>query len=252
MSEELARVLETAAAHTITYQQKMAQCLFQCACLEGLDQVGASKCLPTQFINYFQKTMDLFDEATRISLKYLRQSGFSVQCAPECPYCCYQMPIGVTSGELLYLYYGMRQSTNFARFFRRCLEADEIWSNLCRQSASEDQEQPIWEDLIDMTAKRYCGYEHPCPFLHLGRCQIYHYRPLACRMHFSLSPNHWCRPSHFQNHHAVRISIGPAKCVFETLESIEKRLELNVSDVMICGLLELIVNVLEFEKICLV
>ena len=94
----------------------------------------------------------------------------------------------------------------------------------------------------------YCGFEQPCPFLKENLCQIYPYRPLACRMHFSLTPPHWCRPSHFQNPHALRLNLEPGKCVFDALEKLEDRFQLDFSDVMVCGLLELTVNVMQFER----
>jgi Fe-S-cluster containining protein len=80
-------------------------------------------------------------------------------------------------------------------------------------------------------------------------CQIYPYRPLACRMHFSITPPHWCRPSHFQNAQALGFNLEPGKCVFDALKKLKNRFHLDLSDVMICGLLELTVNVMRFEKI---
>jgi hypothetical protein len=68
-------------------------------------------------------------------------------------------------------------------------------------------------------------------------------------MHFSFTSPHWCRPSHFQNAHALGFNLEPGKRVFDSLEKLDNRFQLDLSDVMVCGLLELTVNVMKFEKI---
>ena len=45
------------------------------------------------------------------------------------------------------------------------------------------------------------------------------------------------------------LSLEPGKCVFDALEKLENCFQLNLSDVMICGLLEMTVNVMQFENI---
>ena len=100
-----------------------------------------------------------------------------------------------------------------------------------------------------MISKSYRDLEQRCPFLDGQLCQIYPYRPLACRMHFSLTPPHWCRSSHFQNAHALGFNLEPGKCVFDALEKLDRPFSVDLSDVMVCGLLELTVNVMKFKKI---
>ncbi len=68
-------------------------------------------------------------------------------------------------------------------------------------------------------------------------------------MHFSLTPPHWCRPSHFQNASALGFNLEPGSRIFEALEELDDRFQLDLSDVMVCGLLELTVNVMKFAKI---
>ena len=85
----------------------MARHLFESACLDGLEKLPVDGTLPASFLRYFKKVMDLFDESTRVALRQLRNAGLTLQCQPECPHCCYQMPTGVSIAELIYLYHGI-------------------------------------------------------------------------------------------------------------------------------------------------
>ena len=248
-STEIAALIQDALNTAITYQHQMAERLFDIACLDGLDKLSVNGTLPASFLGHFQKVMQLFDESIRYSLGQLRDAGFTAQCRPGCDHCCCQMPTGISTAELIFLYHGMQQSGAASKLFRRCLEAEELWVEVCHRQANEDTGPGAGQEPIELLSKSYGGLERPCPFLQAHLCQLYPYRPIACRMHFSLSPAHWCRPSHFQNTHALRFNLEPGKRVFDALEKLEDRLKMGFSDVMICGLLELTVNVMRFEKI---
>jgi len=246
---EVANLIQNALDTVAAYQHRMARYLFEIACLDGLQKLSLDGSLPASFLGYFQKVIELLDESLTLSLGQLRDAGLTVQCRQECSHCCYQMPTGVSTAELIYLYYGMQQSGADSKFFRRCLEAEEFWVEVFHQETNENIQPGVCRNLTESVSKSYRGLEHPCPFLQGQVCQIYPYRPLACRIHFSLTPPHWCRPSHFQNAHALRFNLEPGKCVFDALEKLENRFQLELSDVMVCGLLELTVNVMRFQKI---
>lgn len=245
IADLLQHPLNTARAH----QYRMASLLLEITGLDGLDQLAVDGGLPRLFLSHFQKIMELFDESSRLSLGQLRDAGFTAQCQIGCHHCCYQMPTGLSTAELIFIYHGMQQSGSASKFFRRCLEAEELWVEVFHRQACEGTGQDLYAQALASLATSYCGFEQPCPFLEKNLCQIYPYRPLACRMHFSLSPPPWCRPSHFQNPHALRFNLEPGKCVLDALEKLEDRFQLDFSDVMICGLLELTVNVMRFHKI---
>ncbi len=238
--------LNTASA----YQKHMARRLFESTCLDGLEKLPVDGSLPASFLEYFRKVMNLFDESTRLALGQLRDAGFTVQCRLECPYCCYQMPTGLSTAELIYLYHGMQMTGAASKFFRRCLEAEELWVEVLHRKTPENTHPEDRCNLVPLISKSYSDLEPRCPFLDARICQIYPYRPLACRMHFSLTRPHWCRPTHFQNDHALRFNLEPGKCVFDALERLDNCFQLELSDVMVCGLLELTVNVMNFRKIC--
>jgi Fe-S-cluster containining protein len=249
MAAELPHVLQSVIKDTVGHQQVMARHLLANAHLDGLGRLSEDKSLPARFIVNFQKAMALFDQSLRVCLGHLRHAGFLVRCKPSCAFCCHQMPTGVSGAELVYLYYGLQQRMTLSRLFRRCLEAEELWVEIHRRARGQGLPDGNRSDVTTAIAEVYCAMELPCPFLQNNRCLVYDYRPLACRMHFSLSSPAWCKPSHFQHPYAMSVNLQPGECVFDALERLENRLALNLSDVLMCGLLEMTVNVMQFEPI---
>jgi len=227
------------------YQRKMADYLLEMGRLDGLENLERSGTLPGAALKYFQRVLDLYDEAVQLFLGYLRRSGMDVQCTAGCSHCCYHMPTGVSSMELIYLYYGMQRSGSSGRLFRRCLEAEEVWFGIYRQVGAD----PSTPDPRSALLTRYHQEQRPCPFLEEGRCLVYPYRPFACRMHFSLSPRYWCHPRRAQNSETVQFNVEPGPCVLDALDRLEDRMQLAASDVLVCGMLELTVNILHFEPL---
>lgn len=231
------------------YQKKIAACLHEMSRLDGLAQLGSRRSLPVLLLKHFQKAMELYDASTRYFLSRLQRRGVTVRCRSDCTFCCYNMPSGLSTMEFIYVYTGSYSTGIAPRLFRRCLEAQEHWSRLvhesCGDALSEHGRPLTREELL----KAYQGLCIPCPFLDGTSCLIYTYRPLACRMHFSLSPPAWCNPSHFQNDYAVRFNAEPSDCVQDALDVLDDCFHLNISDIMVSGFLELTVNVMEFEPI---
>jgi len=233
----------------VSCQNKMARYLFDISCLKGIDECGATRRIPPDFFRTYQKALTLYDESVQFLLGYLHRQGFTVQCTEGCAHCCCHMPSGISIIELLYLYHGMHRSGAFPVYFRRCLEAEELWVEILRSHRNLPPDLQGGEHDREAMLKNYNRLEQYCPFLQHSMCQLYLYRPIACRMHFSLSPPAWCHPSHFQNPNAVRFNLEPGNNVKEALERLDERLKLKVSDLMACGLLELTVNVMKFERI---
>ncbi|MGV8073361.1 MAG: YkgJ family cysteine cluster protein [Syntrophobacteraceae bacterium] len=234
---------------TTNYQNKFAGYLHKMTHLDGLEELGSKHALPTLFLRFSEKAMALYDESVKFMLGQLRRRGFIVRCLPECFHCCLQMPSGVSTFELLYLYVGMHRSGVLPRLFRRCLEVEERWSELFLSRAGFVQLGEDWTVSREKLLKSFLYIEQTCPFLENRRCTLYQYRPIACRIHFSLSPGHWCNPSHFQNAYAKYFNLQHGECIDNALEDLDQRFQLNLSDVMVSGLLELTVNVMQFEEI---
>jgi Fe-S-cluster containining protein len=246
---EIGDIFQDAQRLVAGYQIKMAEYLLDMACLDGLEGLASRHTLPLQFLIYLQKMMELCDESNRFFLGHLRRRGLSVQCTPNCTYCCQNMPAGMSLVELLYVYHGMHKSGIFARLFRRCLEADELLTQVVQQCRSPAQTGEMSLSLVEQALRQYQGLGQACRFSQGHLCQLYSFRPFACRMHFSLSPPAWCNPRHFQFPHALSFNLEPSQCVFDALDRIERRLQIRLSEILACGILELTVNVMRFERI---
>lgn len=248
-SFEAGHVIQELSRDVAGYWEKMAEVLFEISCLDGLGDLVSKHCLPSRFFSRFRKALDLYDESIQFLLGRMRHKGISVQCRVECSHCCLNMPSGVGTAELIYLYQAMQDRGIAPRFFRRCLEASQTWSSACQhsQERSTATTEPSFdcEDVLST----YFHSERPCPFLVDNMCQVYSCRPLSCRMHFSLTPPHWCHPAHFQHPYAQNFNMEPGEKVMEMLGRLDSRFHLELSNTMVCGLLELTVNVMRFDKI---
>ena len=246
---ETSNLPEQVLATVANYQNKVCDYLFEISWLEGLTSWKKTKTLPAEFMKYFEKALDLYDESVNYLLSYLRHQGISIHCTPGCTHCCCHMPVGISTAELIYLYYGMHRSGVFPRIFRRCMEAEEEWREILKTFSNLPPDQDRNETIRERTLSSYHCLGHYCPFLQDHLCRVYPYRPIACRMHFSISPPHWCNPSHFQHDYATRFNLEPGENVLDALEHLENRLQLKVSDTMVGGILELSINVMKFEEI---
>ncbi|ROQ90992.1 hypothetical protein [Desulfosoma caldarium] len=204
--------------------------------------------LPSAFLTHLEKAFLVYDQSLRFAQSQLHRAGWSITCAPGCSHCCTQLPSGLTGVEILYLSHGALRAGVLDRMFRRCLERLELWEEIRRWNA-QDLAQACLERSLAQRLHRYNALKVPCPFLEAGLCSLYRYRPLACRIHFSLSPPHWCRPDHFQNAHAIRFNLEPSHQVMDALERLDQVLQLNLSDLLVCGFVEWVVNVMAFRPI---
>ncbi|MCE5243769.1 MAG: hypothetical protein LLF99_11280 [Desulfobacteraceae bacterium] len=244
-----ARLIQDSSPGAAHYQKKMAACLFEIAHQDHLEGFRASGVLPAEAMKTFRKVLRLYDASALHMLGMLRRSGMSVSCRLGCTHCCRHMPAGVSSLEMIAIYQAMDQSGLKNRIFRRCLEAEWVWHEICRRHRKGLLEGDEGDTPREVVLKAYQAAAHPCPFLGNGRCVVYPYRPFACRMHFSFSPKHWCDPAHFQSPYAVRFNLEPDPEVLDELDRLDERLGLDLSDVLVCGLLELMVNVMRFGPV---
>jgi hypothetical protein len=242
-------MLQDAQGAVASYQDKIADYLFEMACLKGLEDFAKKRSLPLRFLIYTEKLMDLCDQSNRFFQGVMRRQGLIIQCRRDCTYCCRNMPAGLSLVELLYFYHGMQESGSFPRLYRRCLEAGEWWAKAFQQCRSTESHDAHALPLPEKALRRYQEWGLPCRFSQGGSCQLYPYRPFACRMHFSLSPSSWCNPHHCQFSNAVIFNLEPSGRVAAALERIEHRLQIKLSEILACGILQLTINVMRFERI---
>lgn len=206
------------------------------------------RALPKAFLTHLERAFLVYDQSLRFVQSHLRRAGWTVTCAPGCHYCCTQLPSGLTGAEILYLYDGASGAGILDRMFRRSMERMEMWGEICRWDRDPSGEASL-DQRVAGRLSRYHTLNVPCPFLHAGLCSLYRQRPLACRIHFSLSPPHWCRPEHFQHANAVRFNVEPSTPVMDALQRLDETLGLELSDVLVCGFVEFAVNVMGFRPV---
>lgn len=244
---EAARLLDTFHGGGFPHLQKMAAYLLDVARMERLERFRSSGTLPTRAIHLGLRALELFDDSTIMFLGRLKRNGYSVSCRPGCTHCCYNMPVGVSSWELILIYARLQGSGAVDRCFRRALRAMERVEEIRRERPFD--RKSLGRRGRVAILRDYLRSETACPFLENDRCQVYSVRPLACRVHFSLTPRHWCDPGHFQNAHAIPFNVEPGEAVEEALDRIDGRLALGLPDALASGFLGLLVNVLRFRKI---
>lgn len=130
-----------------------------------------------------------------------------VSCGAGCSACCFDNPHGVTGVELLWLY--------------RSLPADVELG-----AAAEH-----FQDLAYLHAERaqaaLIQLKQPCPVLVQGQCGAYDSRPVACRMHFALSPPEVCDPHHALHALAINPQVEPGPAIRDQLLALSNALGLG-------------------------
>ena len=127
--------------------------------------------------------MDAFYQAYDAFLA-LALDEIPMSCRSGCAHCCTDNPIGVTGAELEMISDWVVQQADAERLLEHITKGAFRYQEIVEQHTH--QKSLAWKKL-----------RHFCPFLGLdSHCRIYSIRPVACRMHFSITPSEWCEPAH--------------------------------------------------------
>ncbi len=126
----------------------------------------------------------------------LPQQEKPIQCRAACGNCCHHYPMSVEPFELIYLYQELRGRDDLITVMEACrLRADtfnSLFEKRLEAVGSEDEAE-------DLALHDYFAKWTPCPFSdRKGDCGIYGLRPVSCRMYFSQTDPHFCRPETLQ------------------------------------------------------
>ena len=126
----------------------------------------------------------------------LPQQEKPIQCRAACGNCCHHYPMSVEPFELIYLYQELRGRDDLITVMEACrLRADtfnSLFEKRLEAVGSEDEAE-------DLALHDYFAKWTPCPFSdRKGDCGIYGLRPVSCRMYFSQTAPHFCRPETLQ------------------------------------------------------
>lgn len=197
---------------------------------------------PIEILHGLEQFYRLYDDSCHAYLAYRKKlTGENISCHHGCAWCCYQMPYGVYSFEYIYLYHGIFKVNPKSLYLPRILDRCEHFSS----------------EITDTTTinfqlfETYLSKNKPCPFLNVRNrsCELYAYRPLICRSHFSFVLPHHCHPRRYDRNHDGIIKIESSENVYQELCHLDKSLPFKLSPILSFGILEFIVNVMQCKQI---
>ncbi|HSQ42379.1 MAG TPA: YkgJ family cysteine cluster protein [Fibrobacteraceae bacterium] len=142
-----------------------------------------------RFLQFFEDFQGIYESWQREALRQMEP----ICCAKGCGNCCQHYPVSVEPFESLALYYQLRQRDDFACILEECFRRVRAFQNI-----QENGELTLEnEDQADAALQSYFVQGLRCPFLdkHNG-CSVHQWRPVTCRMYFSLTPGEFCTPEH--------------------------------------------------------
>jgi Fe-S-cluster containining protein len=231
--------------------EKMERVYRQIGSMSEIKRFNHNLSLSLQARRLSQLAFNLYDQYLSYITGKLQKKGWKVYCRPGCAACCFAMPGGVSTWELLLVYDYLHQAGQLEKFFRRNLESCQVFARVRGQRAGQPTSEPLSSKTeYEMLLLEYSKAKHPCAFLDdTKECLIYSIRPLACRMHFSCTPAELCQPTHPLFSQAVRLNLSPHREVEEELKRLDAHLNLDVSDLLAPGLVTLTANILRFSPI---
>ena len=231
--------------------EKMARLYRQISAMWEMKRFKQDLTLPQEAQRLTLRAFHLYDQYLAYITGKLRKQGWKVYCKPGCADCCFSMPAGISTWELLVIYDHLQQAGQLGKLFRRNLESCQMLAQVHGQAAGEViNGQFGHRSEYEMLLHKYSQLRHPCAFLDDSQeCLIYTIRPLACRMHFACTPPELCDPTHPHFSQAVRFNLSPHTGVEEELRRLDHHLNLQVSDLLAPGLVALTANVLRFSPI---
>ena len=230
---------------------KMARILNKINAMEELRRFQSHRKIPGMAQRLSHQALVLYDNYLAYTIGQLKKKGWKPYCSAGCAACCYAMPAGVSSWELVLIYDYLHQGGQLERFFRRNLESCQVLSRV-RLQLGENISEGEASSCIDTeeVLKAYSLAHHSCAFLSASQeCLIYSIRPLACRMHYSFTPPELCDPTHPDVSQAVRLNFSPHAEVQKELKNLDSHIGLDVGDFLSPGLVALATNIMRFSPL---
>ncbi len=227
----------------VKLQQRMRQILAELryVCGDAIAAFPGGGYLPMLVKKFLRRFFQTFDESCRLFLSHRQDSGTTPRprCTVGCSFCCYQMPYGVSSLEYLYVYEGIWNMSPTRLYLPRLIDRNERFGVMLYDIQRRTK-------TIEEGLQEYAHQMIPCPFLDLssGLCEIYSFRPIACRMHVSFDPPRYCCPTHQEFHRCNSINVEPSPMVKEALYGLDSIFRFRLSPFFVVGITGFMVNVM--------
>jgi Fe-S-cluster containining protein len=169
--------------------------------IKKLLQSDARSALEPEFINGYEKIMELFEEFQKEVIAF---SGNSITCSNNCTRCCFHWVEDVYSfeAEIIADYikknFSSRVSEILDRFRKDVAEIERLDAIVGEKmfACGEDKEAS-GIDSVDLLLSGFYQLRRPCALLDdNGACGIYPVRPLTCRIYLSFSDPMYCDPDY--------------------------------------------------------
>lgn len=160
--------------------QMVAAATAMAAC-EEIASFAATGWLP----DHFFARLDEFYAAYDAYIKHnIAASQLKIQCRAGCARCCRQAVHGVYSFEIISLYRQLRPRPDYPQIHDTFLRQANEFQSL----AAAAQANGANGDVLSRALQSYAAKGNACPLLgDGGRCGVYEYRPVPCRMYHSLT-----------------------------------------------------------------
>ncbi len=224
-------------SHEIKLQELIAKILDDIYLQISSEMEGfiSRKELSRKILQLLEKFYKLVDEACKLHLSLIKErKNLQVYCHQGCYWCCYQMPEGIHTIEFIYLYHGIRKIKGGNMYMARLLDRCEHFLSTIKYSQGNSM------------LNNYFQKKRPCPFLNKssGSCEVYSYRPLICRIHYSFSPPRFCHPEQKETWRRHIINIESSPIVKDGLIKLDRIFPFRLSQFLVPGILEFIINVM--------
>lgn len=126
----------------------------------------------------------------------LPQHRNKVQCGPGCGNCCRHYPMSIEPFEQISFYAHLRETPELFNALEACLARVREFTRLRRSAGSSGAAFESEDDAEEAALQAFFARGLWCPFLApaSGRCGVYEWRPVTCRMYFSETPSEYCVP----------------------------------------------------------
>ena len=126
----------------------------------------------------------------------LPQHKHRVQCGPGCGNCCRHYPMSIEPFEHIAFYAHLREAPGLFGLLEACLARTREFARLRRERAAAKGGAETADDAEEAALQEFFAAGLWCPFLaqESGRCKVYEWRPVTCRMYFSETPPEFCSP----------------------------------------------------------
>lgn len=179
---------------------KLAEARFSAVLRSELERLGSEELSPARVRETLPEILAFCSAYHGAFMGYLAavlpQHKRKVQCGPGCGNCCRHYPMSIEPFEQISFYAHLRETPELFQALEACLARVRAFAELRREVEPSSGTFESEDDAEEAALQAFFERGLWCPFLVLasGRCGVYEWRPVTCRMYFSETPAEFCVP----------------------------------------------------------